>query len=88
MSFTSAARKIEDCVVAVVQKFHLQEQPFPEIWGTGFFVSEHGVIATCRHVLEKCLTLSCPAGYEGLPFGIAQWREVEVDGKKRWDGCR
>jgi hypothetical protein len=84
MNFTEATLKNESSIVAVVQKFHSQEQPFPEIWGTGFFVSEHGVVATCRHVLEKCLTLPCPSDYEGLPFWIAQFRELEVEGKKRW----
>lgn len=84
MNFTEAALKNESAVVAIVQKFHLQAQPFPEIWGTGFFISQHGVIATCRHVLEKCLTLPCPPDYDGLPFWVAQWRELEVEGKKRW----
>ena len=46
MNFTEATLKNESSIVAVVQKFHTQEQPFPEIWGTGFFVSEHGVVAT------------------------------------------
>jgi len=84
MNFVNAARMIESTVVAVVQKFHHKQQPFPTILGTGFFVSEHGVICTCRHVVETCLELPCPKNYVGLPFWIAAWREVELEGKKRW----
>jgi hypothetical protein len=84
MNFTKAAYDLENCIVAIVQKFHAEEQPFPEIWGTGFFVSEHGVVCTCKHVLDKCLTLPCPPDYKGLPFWIAQFREFEVEGKKWW----
>ncbi len=84
MDFREAALKLENSVVAIVQKFHLDDQPFPEIWGTGFFVSEHGVICTCKHVLDHCLTLPSPEGYDGLPFWVAQWREIELNGKKEW----
>lgn len=84
MNLVNAARTIESSVVAVVQKFHLRQQPFPTILGSGFFVSEHGVICTCRHVVEACLELPRPDGYAGLPFWVAAWREIEIAGKKHW----
>src|SRR4051794_10902674 len=84
MNFTKAARDLENCVVAIVQKFHTQEQPFPSIIGTGFFVSEHGVICTNQHVLNACLALPAPPDSDELPFWAAQWREVIVAGKPRW----
>jgi len=88
MDFTNAARMMENCIVAVVQKFHFTNDPLPTIWGTGFFVSEHGVVATCHHVVDECLKLPVPEGYDlqkdGLPLDVICWREYTVNGKKSW----
>lgn len=88
MNFTRAAREMEMCVVGVVQRFHLDNQQIPTFWGTGFFVSVHGVVATCRHVLERVLSLPLPQGYDaahdGLPVGVVCWREREKNGVKEW----
>ncbi len=88
MNFTTAARKMENCVVGVVQRFHRDNQQIPTLWGTGFFISEHGVVATCRHVLEHVMSLPLPEGYDekhdGLPVAVVCWREREKNGVKEW----
>jgi Trypsin-like peptidase domain len=88
MNFTKAVREMENCVVGVVQKFHFDNQHIPNIVGTGFFVSEHGIVATCRHVVEACLSLPVPQGYDrkhhGEPLAVICFRESEVNGKKKW----
>jgi hypothetical protein len=70
MPFTNAYPKVEECVVAIVQKFHFHNSDLPIICGTGFFVSEHGVVATCAHVVAACMQLPVPEGYSGLPFHV------------------
>ncbi len=84
MPFREAYRIAEPCIVAIVQKFHLKNQHIPNIWGSGFLVSEHGVVATCGHVVQTCLTLPKPADYPGLPFHVRIWREVQVQGASAW----
>lgn len=84
MPFREAYRLVEPCVVAIVQKFHPQNQHMPNTWGTGFLVSEHGIVATCGHVVQKCLTLPMQPGYDGLPFAVRIWREVQVNGQPAW----
>jgi hypothetical protein len=70
MPFRQAYRLVEPCIVAIVQKFHPNNQHMPNTWGSGFLISEHGVVATCGHVVKKCLTLPKPADYKGLPFAV------------------
>src|ERR1700752_3749536 len=84
MPFTNAYRRIEDCIVAVVQKFHSSNQSIPTIWGTGFLVSEHGVVCTCKHVVDKCLTLPKPSNYTGLPFAVYLFRSVMINNQPKW----
>jgi hypothetical protein len=88
MDFTTAARQMENCVVGIVQKFHFSNDPIPTFLGTGFFVSEQGVVATCHHVVDACLKLPVPDGYDpekdGMPLAVVCWRETVVDGKKQW----
>jgi|ERR1043165_2225311 hypothetical protein len=84
MPFTNAYEKIEQCVVAIVQKFHHENSDLPIIWGTGFFVSEHGIVCTCAHVVAACMDLPMPKDYKGLPFHIMLFREVQVGGKAVW----
>jgi len=84
MPFRAAYRLVEPCIVAIVQKFHTTNQHMPNTWGSGFLFSEHGVVATCGHVVKKCLTLPKPPDYEGLPFAVRIWREVQVNGQVAW----
>lgn len=71
---------------AVVQKFHSLNAHVPNILGTAFFVSQHGIAVTCQHVVDKGLQLQVPAGYKGLPFHGMMWREVTVGGVQQWAG--
>jgi hypothetical protein len=84
MPFTNAYGKLEECVVAIVQKFHHENTDIPIMWGTGFFVSEHGVVCTCAHVVAHCMELPMPKDYKGLPFAVMLFREVTVAGKQVW----
>ncbi|HEX3570121.1 MAG TPA: serine protease [Acidobacteriaceae bacterium] len=84
MPFTNAYPKIEESVVGIVQKFHPENTDLPVIWGTGFFVSEHGIVCTCAHVVAACANLPVPKDYEGLPFAVLLFREVTVAGKQVW----
>jgi hypothetical protein len=92
MNFSKAARDLENCIVGVVQKFHLDNQQIPEFWGTGFFVSEHGVVSTCHHVVDEILKLPLPEGYDpkkdGMPLAVVCWREIDVKGEKKWAWCQ
>jgi len=84
MPFRQAYRLVEPCVVAVAQKFHLENQDIPNILGTGWFVSEHGVIATCQHVVDAAERLPRQEGYAGYPFQVLLWQELMVQGTPSW----
>lgn len=79
MPFRTAYRRVEPCVVAIAQKYHLENQDIPNILGTGWFVSEHGVIATCQHVVDAALLLPRVEG-GGYPFQVFLWQEINVQG--------
>lgn len=83
MPFRQAYRTVEPCVVAIAQKFHLENQDVPNILGTGWFVSEHGVIATCQHVVDAALRLPSLEG-GGYPFQVFLWQEINVQGTSSW----
>src|SRR5262249_4912690 len=57
---------------------------FPEIMGTGFFISTHGVVCTCRHVVEACMHLPAPAGFAGFKAVALLFTEVEDRGSRVW----
>lgn len=82
MSFADAYRAIEPCIVAIAQRF--PPAVFPEIIGTGFFTSQDGVVCTCRHVAELFPALPKPGDFDGIPADVLLFREVEVDGRRRW----
>lgn len=70
MSFVNAYRKVRSSVVAIVPKFYKERPSFPDIIGTGFIVSELGIVCTCRHVAESALALYKPRGYQGFPASV------------------
>jgi hypothetical protein len=80
--FRNAYQSIESSIVAVVQKFHSFD--FPPIVGTGFFVSEEGVVCTCRHVVEAFDSLPRPEGFNGTPAEVLLFREVAIEGRQVW----
>jgi hypothetical protein len=86
MPFRQAYRNAENCVFAVVQKFHRLNAHLPSIIGTAFMVSPNGLAVTCQHVVDIGLQLNTPQGYTGLPFHGMMWREVTVGGVAQWAG--
>lgn len=82
MPFVVSYRAIEPCIVAIAHKF--SRGPFPEIIGTGFFTSQDGVVCTCRHVVDALESLSRPDGFAGIPADALLFREVEINGRRKW----
>lgn len=84
MSFVEPYRTIEPCLVAIVEKFPQHPTVFPRIVGTGFFVSEHGVVCTCNHVVSACLALPSAEEFTGIPADVLLFREVMIGGRHVW----
>jgi hypothetical protein len=82
MPFVASYQTIEPCIVAIAHKF--SRAPFPEIIGTGFFTSQDGVVCTCRHVVDAFASLSRPDGFAGIPAEVLLFREVEINGRRKW----
>jgi S1-C subfamily serine protease len=82
MPFVDSYRAIEPCIVAIANKF--SRGPFPEIIGTGFFTSEDGVVCTCRHVVDAFATIPRPDAFAGIPADVLLFREIEIDGRRKW----
>jgi hypothetical protein len=61
MPFRHAYRVVEPCIVAIVQKSHIQNQHMPNTWGSGFLVSEHGASLLPARTSSTRLALGlCP----------------------------
>ena len=84
MSLVEPYRTIERCLVAIVRKFPQHPTAFPEIVGTGFFASEHGVVCTCNHVVGACLAFPRPEGFTGIPADVLLFREVLIGNRHVW----
>jgi hypothetical protein len=82
--FKSAYQSFKPLVVAIAPKFQLSQSDFPQIIGTGFFVSSDGLVCTCRHVVDAFQNLPKPPDYEGIPADVLVFIETEHRGKKTW----
>lgn len=47
--------------------FSTRQRDFPAVVGTGFLVSRHGIVCTCRHVADAFPGLPKPADFTGIP---------------------
>jgi len=65
MSLREAWPHVRDCIVGIAPKFRTGQAAFPELLGTGFFVSRFGVVCTCRHVVDAFADLEKPEDYKG-----------------------
>jgi hypothetical protein len=84
MDLRNGYQSIKSHIVAIAPKFSLRQTDFPEIIGTGFFVSRHGEVCTCRHVVEACANLPAPPGYQGFRGCALVFIEVEHGGTTTW----
>jgi hypothetical protein len=80
--FTNAYTIIKEGIVAIVPKFSKKQSDFPEIVGTGFFISDKGVVCTCRHVADAIPLLFRPEGYAGCPGRVLLITELSVGSQK------
>jgi hypothetical protein len=84
ISLRDSYMSVSPSVVAVVPRFRDSAEVVPQIIGTGFFVSAHGVVCTCRHVVDAFEDLPKPAGFSGIPANVLLFREAVVAGRSRW----
>jgi len=82
MSFAQAYSSVKQCIVAVVKQFYSEQQDFSEIIGTGFFVSELGLVCTCRHVADKVRSLPRPVNFKGIPANVLLFTEFSHNGEQ------
>lgn len=83
MPFVKAYSEIKKCTVAIVKTFYGDEgrdKPFPEIFGTGFFCSQAGIVCTCNHVADAITALPKPPDFQGYPAQILAFVEMEHEG--------
>lgn len=82
--FSNAYSRVKQAVVAITPMFQPGPAEFPDIIGTGFFVSSHGVVCTCRHVITAFNQLSRPEGFKGIPAAVLVFRESTFEGRTAW----
>jgi hypothetical protein len=80
MNFVKAYSSIKNCVVAIVDKFYSQVPGFPTILGTGFLVSDQGIVCTCRHVADAIAKLPKPPDYSGIAACALLFQEITYKG--------
>ncbi len=78
MSFANAYRTVKPAVVAIASRYERDPTDFPLVFGTGFFVSEEGVVCTCRHIADAILAQPKPADSKGFPAVVLVFASTEV----------
>jgi hypothetical protein len=81
MDFRKSYSRIKNCVVAIANKFYSHDPGFPTILGTGFLISNQGIVCTCRHVADAIAKLPKPPDYSGFPAAALLFKEVTHNGR-------